>query len=167
MIPQDAILTPRPANMPAWDSLDAKQKELYARMAEIYAAFLAYDDYNIGRVIDAVKQEGLTDNTLIIFIEGDNGGSAEGTLQGTANEVAIVGNGVAGEFRLPLLDQGRAGRSAPLQPYAGAVVLGVRYAIPVDQTIRQPFRRHTQRYGDELAEAHQGRRRASASSFTT
>src|SRR6202046_3634776 len=72
VIPQDTILTPRPPNMPAWDSLDAKQKELYARMAEIYAAFLAYDDHNIGRVIEAVKQEGLADNTLIIFIEGDN-----------------------------------------------------------------------------------------------
>ena len=58
VIPQDTILTPRPANMPAWDSLDAKHKELYSHMAEIYAAFLAYDDYNIGRVIDALKQEG-------------------------------------------------------------------------------------------------------------
>ena len=61
-------------------------------MAEVYAAFLAYDDHNIGRVIDAVTQEGLADNTLIIFIEGDNGGSAEGTLQGTANEIATIGN---------------------------------------------------------------------------
>ena len=98
VIPQDAILTPRPANLPAWDSLDAKQKELFAHMAEVYAAFLAYDDYNIGRVIEAVKQEGLADNTLIIFIEGDNGGSAEGTLQGTANEVAVVGNGATESF---------------------------------------------------------------------
>ena len=127
-------------------------------MAEIYAAFLAYDDYNIGRVIDAVKAGGLADNTLIIFIEGDNGGSAEGTLQGTANEVARHRQRRDGELRLPLFDQGRARRAAPLQPYAGAVVVGVRYAVPVDQALRQPFRRHPQRHGDELAEAHQGRR---------
>ena len=98
VIPQDAILTPRPANMPAWDSLDAKHKELFSHMAEIYAAFLAYDDYNIGRVIDSLKQEGLADNTLVIFIEGDNGGSAEGTLQGTANEIGVVGNGAKESF---------------------------------------------------------------------
>ena len=127
-------------------------------MAEIYAAFLAYDDHNIGRVIEAVKKEGLADNTLIIFIEGDNGGSAEGTLQGTANEVGVIGNGADRDFRLPLLDQGRARRSAPLQPYAGAVVVGVRYAVPVDQTLCEPFRRHPQRHGHELAQAHQGRR---------
>jgi len=98
VIPQNSILTPRPSNMPAWDSLNAKQKELYAHMAEIYAAFLAYDDYNIGRVIDAVRKTGDIDNTLIIFIEGDNGGSAEGTLQGTANEVAVLGNGATESF---------------------------------------------------------------------
>jgi arylsulfatase A-like enzyme len=98
VIPQDAILTPRPANLPAWDSLDARHKELFAHMAEIYAGFLAYDDYNIGRVIDSLKQEGVSDNTLVIFIEGDNGSSAEGTLQGTANEVATVGNGAPESF---------------------------------------------------------------------
>ena len=98
IIPQDTILTPRPANLPAWDSLDAKHKELYSHMAEIYAAFLAYDDDNIGRVINSLKQEGVADNTLIIFIEGDNGSSAEGTLQGTANEIAVVGNGAKESF---------------------------------------------------------------------
>ena len=97
-IPANTILTPRPPNMPAWDSLDAKHKELFAHMAEIYAAFLAYDDDNIGRVIDAVKQAGELDNTLIIFIEGDNGGSAEGTLQGTSNEIAVVGHGEKESF---------------------------------------------------------------------
>lgn len=98
VIPPDTILTPRPANMPAWDTLDAKHKELFSRMAEVYAAYLAYDDYNIGRVIEAVRQAGELDNTLIIFIEGDNGGSAEGTLQGTANEVGVIGNGAKETF---------------------------------------------------------------------
>lgn len=93
VIPQNAVLTSRPANLPAWDSLEPKQKELFAHMMEVYAAFLAYTDHNIGRVIEAVEKAGELDNTLIIYIQGDNGGSAEGTLQGTANELAIVGNG--------------------------------------------------------------------------
>ena len=63
VIPQDTILTPRPANMPAWDSLDARQKELFAHMAEIYAAFLAYDDYNIGRVIEARQDRRVSPTT--------------------------------------------------------------------------------------------------------
>lgn len=67
-------------------------------MAEAYAAYLAYDDHNIGRVIDEVKKEGKLDNTLIIFIEGDNGGSAEGSLQGTANEIGVIGNGAKESF---------------------------------------------------------------------
>lgn len=98
VIPRNSILTPRPANLPAWSSLDAKHKELFSRMAEVYAAFLAYDDYNIGRVIEALKQSGELENTLVIFIEGDNGGSAEGTLQGTANELAVLGNGITESF---------------------------------------------------------------------
>jgi arylsulfatase A-like enzyme len=98
VIPKNTILTPRPSNLPAWDSLNAKQKELFARMAEIYAAYIAYSDYNIGRVINSLKQQGIADNTLVIFIEGDNGSSAEGTLQGTANEIAVVGNGAVESF---------------------------------------------------------------------
>ncbi|REJ90673.1 MAG: arylsulfatase [Planctomycetota bacterium] len=93
VIPENAELTPRPENLPAWESLQPRERSLYARMMEIYAAFLAYTDHNIGRVIDAVEQTGELDNTLIIYIQGDNGGSAEGTLQGTANEIAVLGNG--------------------------------------------------------------------------
>jgi arylsulfatase len=93
VIPADAQLTPRPDSLPAWDSLTQQQKDLYIRMMEIYAAFLAFTDYNIGRVIAAVERTGQLDNTLIIYIQGDNGGSGEGTLQGSANELAVVGNG--------------------------------------------------------------------------
>ena len=98
VIPQNADFDAAPRQHAPWDSLDARRKALFSHMAEVYAAFLAYDDYNIGRVIDAIDQEGRTDNTLTIFIEGDNGGSAEGTLQGTANEIATIGNGAPESF---------------------------------------------------------------------
>jgi arylsulfatase A-like enzyme len=98
IVPAGTKLTPRPKELPAWDSLTAAQKKLYARMAEVYAGALAHADYNIGRVIDAIDELGLLDNTLIIFINGDNGCSGEGTLQGTSNEVAINANGVTEDF---------------------------------------------------------------------
>ncbi|MCK9541820.1 MAG: arylsulfatase [Novosphingobium sp.] len=92
IVPANTKLTPRPAGIPAWDTLTARQKRIYARMMEVYAASLAYSDHQIGRVIDAVKAGGEFDNTLILFVEGDNGASAEGTLRGTLNEVG----GIAG-----------------------------------------------------------------------
>jgi arylsulfatase A-like enzyme len=87
VVPADTVLTPRPAQIPAWDSLNDDQKKVFARMMEVYAAAVAQSDYEIGRVIDAVEGSGQLDNTLVIYIEGDNGASAEGTLQGTTNEV--------------------------------------------------------------------------------
>ncbi len=92
--PENTVLTPRPKEIPAWDSLTPAQKKLYAHMMEVYAAALAHCDHEIGRVIDAVKETGELDNTLIIFIQGDNGASAEGTLQGLSNEVGVAANGV-------------------------------------------------------------------------
>jgi len=94
IIPANAKLTPRPKEIPAWDPLSADEKRLYARMMEVYAASLAYVDYNIGRVIAAVEETGEMDNTLIIYQMGDNGASGEGTLQGLANEVGVAANGV-------------------------------------------------------------------------
>jgi arylsulfatase A-like enzyme len=101
IVPANTKLTARPQQIPAWDSLSADQKRLYARMMEVYAGSLAYVDSNIGRVIDAVKETGEMDNTLIIYIQGDNGASGEGTLQGMANEVGVAFNGV--EESLPYL----------------------------------------------------------------
>jgi arylsulfatase len=101
VIPANAKLTARPKEIPAWDSLTADQKKLYARMMEVYAGSLAYVDYNIGRVIKAVEDTGELENTLIIYEMGDNGASGEGTLQGLANEVGVAANGV--EESLPYL----------------------------------------------------------------
>ena len=94
IIPADAKLTPRPKEIPAWDGMSADQKRLYARMMEVYAGALAYCDYQVGRVIQSIEQMGEMDNTMVIFIQGDNGASAEGTLQGLANELGIIANGV-------------------------------------------------------------------------
>jgi arylsulfatase A-like enzyme len=94
VIPQNAKLTPWPKDLlPEWDTLNADQKKAYARQAEVYAAYLAYTDHEIGRVVQAVEDMGKLDNTLIIYISGDNGSSAEGTPIGTPNEVASF-NGI-------------------------------------------------------------------------
>ena len=105
--PQDTQLTKRPKEIPAWDSLSADQKRLFARMMEVYAGALHHADHEIGRIIDAVEESGQLDNTLIIYIMGDNGASAEGSLQGTTNEVATAGNGIEEplEFLLSMMDE--------------------------------------------------------------
>ena len=82
VIPADAVLTPRPDGLPAWDTQSADQKRLGARLMEAYAAALSHADHQVGRVIDALETMGQLDNTLVIFIQGDNGGSAEGGLNG-------------------------------------------------------------------------------------
>ncbi|HEY6418114.1 MAG TPA: arylsulfatase [Candidatus Binataceae bacterium] len=109
VIPADTQLTPWPegqtayggAKLPRWDSLSLIQKKLYAREAEVFAAYTAYTDHEIGRVIQEVQDEGKLDNTLIIYISGDNGTSAEGTLEGTFNQMTAY-NGI---LTLPLAAQ--------------------------------------------------------------
>jgi arylsulfatase A-like enzyme len=86
VIPDNAKLTEWPDSLPKWDTLSADQKKLFARQAEVYAGYTAYTDNEIGRVIQAVEDIGQLDNTLIIYICGDNGTSPEGTLSGTPNQ---------------------------------------------------------------------------------
>jgi len=107
IVPPNTQLTKRPEQVPAWDSLSADQKRVYARMMEVYAGALSHADEQIGRLLDAVQETGQLDNTLVIFIMGDNGASAEGTLQGTTNEVATNANGVKESipFLLSVIDQ--------------------------------------------------------------
>ena len=93
VVPADAKLTPRPKEVPAWDEQSADAKKVHARMMETYSAYLEYTDAQIGRVIDAIAAKGQLDNTLIIYIVGDNGASAEGGLEGTVNGIASL-NGI-------------------------------------------------------------------------
>ncbi len=87
-MPSDARLTPRPAEVPAWDSLPPEKQRLYARMMEVYAGAIAYADDRIGAVLDEIERSGELDNTLVIFVQGDNGSSAEGGDNGLFNETA-------------------------------------------------------------------------------
>jgi arylsulfatase A-like enzyme len=85
VIPANTQLTPWPDDLPKWETLDAESKKLFARQAEVFAGYAAYVDDEIGRVIQAVEDMGKLDNTLIIYITGDNGTSAEGSTIGTPN----------------------------------------------------------------------------------
>ena len=93
IIPQDAELTPRPDLFPAWDSLDDAAKKLYVRQMEVYAGFQENADWNVGRLLDAVEEMGDLDDTLVVYVWGDNGASMEGTTTGSFNEMTFL-NGV-------------------------------------------------------------------------
>ncbi len=100
IMPANARLTPWPKELPAWESLSVEEKKLFIKQADVYGAFLAYTDHEIGRVIQAVEDMGQLDNTLIIYISGDNGASPEGMLNGTPNEFTTF-NGIS----VPVKDQ--------------------------------------------------------------
>ncbi len=91
IVPADTAAPPRPEGLPAWDSLPSGQKAVAARMMEVFAGMLAYQDAQIGRVLDEIARMGESDNTLVMFIEGDNGTSPEGGLNGTTNWSAAIG----------------------------------------------------------------------------
>lgn len=95
VIPKDCDLTKRPAEIPAWDEMPAALKPVLARQMEVYAGFLQHTDHEIGRLIETLKDLEILDNTLIYVIIGDNGASAEGTVNGTSNELLML-NGITG-----------------------------------------------------------------------
>jgi arylsulfatase len=100
IMPADARLTPWPKELPEWDALSWLEKKLFIKQADVYGAYLAYADHEVGRVIQAVEDLGELHNTLVIYISGDNGASAEGMLDGTPNEFTFF-NGIP----VPVKDQ--------------------------------------------------------------
>jgi len=104
VIPANTQLTAWPDDLKKWDTLTADEKKLFARQAEVFAGYAAYTDHEIGRVIQEVQDEGKLDDTLIIYISGDNGTSAEGTTVGTPNQYTAY-NGI---LDLPVAEQLKA-----------------------------------------------------------
>ena len=90
VIPADAVLTARPDEIPAWDKTPQNMRPIFAREMEVYAAFLEHTDHHLGRLVDALKDLEILDDTLIYLIIGDNGASAEGTPNGCFNEMAVL-----------------------------------------------------------------------------
>lgn len=93
IIPANSKLTKRPDSLPAWDSLPEDQRKVYARMMAVFAAFTAHTDHEVGRLIDSIAEMGELDNTLVFYMAGDNGSSAEGGLNGLLNEMTFF-NGI-------------------------------------------------------------------------
>ena len=87
IVPKDAKLAPRPKDIVAWDTLSDDKKKLFARQMEVYAGFAAHTDNEVGRLVDAVDDLGILDNTVIVYIAGDNGSSAEGQMNGMYSEM--------------------------------------------------------------------------------
>jgi arylsulfatase A-like enzyme/uncharacterized membrane protein len=120
IVPPDTELTERPDLFPAWDSLGADEKKLYARQMEVFAGFSENADWNVGRLLDAIDALGERDNTLVIYIWGDNGASMEGTITGSFNEMTFL-NGVVLEpaQQLQLIEE-----------YGGIEELGGEHTAP-------------------------------------
>jgi arylsulfatase A-like enzyme len=87
IVPQNAQLAPKPTDIKDWNKLTADEKKLFARQMEVYAGFAEHTDYEAGRLVDAIDELGILDKTIIIFISGDNGASAEGQMNGLFSEM--------------------------------------------------------------------------------
>ena len=151
----------------AWDELSPEEKKLFIRQVEVFAAYAAYNDHEIGRVIQAFEDLGKLDNTLIIYINGDNGTSAEGGPLGTPNEVAFF-NGLS---ELPVDVQMKWYDVWGTEETYNHMSAGWSWAFdtPVHlvQAERVEARRHPPEHGGLLAGAHQGQGRPCASSSCT
>jgi len=97
IVPKDTKLAPKPEAIKDWESLSAQEKELYAHQFEVFAGFAEYTDHEVGRLLNSLKDIGVLDNTLVFYIVGDNGSSAEGNMTGVFNEATAL-NGVRENF---------------------------------------------------------------------
>ena len=168
VIPPDTQLTPWPdgqaayggATLPHWDSLSMIQKKLYTREADVFGAYVAYTDHEIGRVIQEVQDEGKLDNTIIIYISGDNGTSAEGTEEGTFNQMTAYNGILKLPEALQMLHYEDWVPDKTLSAYGGAMVMwAFEHAVQVDQAGSVAFRRHPAGHGHFVARPHYGCRR--------
>ena len=135
------------ARLPEMGNTQRRRKEAFHSSSRLFAAYVAYTDNEIGRVIQEVKDQGKLDNTLIIYIVGDNGTSAEGSTVGTPFDMAAIHEGLL----IPVADQLKYydawGSAADNASHVCSVVVGLRYAIQVDQADRVALWRYPSRHG--------------------
>ena len=160
VVPPDAELTARHDEIPAWDDMPAELKPVLARQMEIYAGFLEQTDHEVGRLIDALDDLGALEDTLVYYIFGDNGASAEGTPKGCFNEMTTL-NGLpdieTNEFLLSKIDD--FGTPDAYNHYAVGLGARIVHAVSMDQAGGLALGRHPQRHGRALAERPCGQRR--------
>ena len=166
IMPENAKLTPWPKELPEWDSLSWDEKKLFIKQADVYGAYLAYTDHEIGRVIQAVEDLGELDNTLIIYIGGDNGASAEGMLNGTPNEFTTF-NGVAVPVKDQFLWYEFWGSERTFPHFAAEWAWAMDTPFKWVKQVRVALRRYGPGRGHVLARPHQRTWAASAASSTT
>ena len=159
VVPAGTKLAPKPEAIKDWDKLSADEKKLFARQMEVFAGFGEYADFEIGRLIQAIEDLGQLDNTLIFYEVGDNGASAEGTMNGLFNEMTYF-NGVPETVAEILKHYRRSGRPELLPPLRRRLGRGRRRAVHLDEAGRRQLRRHAQRPGRPLAQGDQGQGRS-------
>ena len=121
IIPKGTKLTLRDPNIPSWDSRSADEKKVYARLMENYAGYMEYTDHQVGRLIDSLAASGELDNTLVMYVVGDNGASAEGGLEGTFSELAsLIGVQLGLESTIKRIDEIGGPKSEPHVPVGWA-----------------------------------------------
>ena len=169
MVPPDAELTARPDEIPAWDDMPDELKPVLARQMEVYAGFLEHTDHHVGRLVDALDELGILDDTLVYYIIGDNGASAEGTLNGTLQRARSSSTAPSRlettEFMASRIDD--FGTPAAYNHYAVGWAHAMDTPVPVDEAGRLALGRDAQRHDRPLAERHRSRRARCAASSTT
>ena len=168
VIPADGELTQRPAEIPAWDDMPDDLKPVLARQMEVYAGFLEHTDHHVGRLIDSLGELGILENTLVYYIIGDNGASAEGTPTGCFNELVVLnGAARARDDRVHGLQDRRVRHADGVQPLRRRLGARDGHAVPVDEADRVALGRDAQRDDRALACRHRGEGRDPLSSSIT
>ena len=121
IIPKGTRLTPRDQGIPSWDTRSSDEKKVYTRLMENYAGYMEYTDHQVGRLIDSLAASGELDNTLVMYVVGDNGASAEGGLEGTFSELAsLIGVQLGLESTIKRIDEIGGPKSEPHVPVGWA-----------------------------------------------
>ena len=157
VVPDDAELTERPAEIPAWDEIDDDLKPVLSRQMEVYAGFMEHTDHHVGRLLDALEDLEVLDDTLVYCIIGDNGASAEGGLHGSLQRAhGSQRCSRPADDRVHGLADRRLRHAEGVQPLRGRLGARHGHAVPVDEADRLPLGRDAQRHHRPLAERDQG-----------